>query len=358
MTMIASQQKISGDNYKFKSIKAMVDTGITHIPSDFILPLYMQPRFTRSDNSRDVPTIDLSLVNDPFERKRIATSIVEAAKGWGIFKVHGHGIAERLRKKVLQVMREFFDLPLTDKVQFLGSQGEASGPRYGRTRRGTTGHQSWRDQFHHRIPPLTPSELETWPEKPESYRDTVLEWTKEIHKLSNVLFDLLTEAYNLEPRYFQDLMGVAESTGELDATMLSAYYPRCPQADQASGIVAHTDPTGMVVAIQDSPGLEVLKDGTWIPVAPDPACITISTGDAMEILTNGSCKSCEHRVRVKETQDRVSALVILKPSLDIKLEAAPAFITKGDPTRFIGTNMTYREYLRMFKDKRPEVTFD
>ncbi|KAL3680270.1 hypothetical protein R1sor_023226 [Riccia sorocarpa] len=358
MTVIATQRRMNDDNHKIKSIKAMADTGITHIPPDFILPLYMQPRFTKTDISRDVPTVDLSLVNDPCERKRIATSIVEAVRDWGYFKVRGHGISEILMTKLLLVIREFFDLPLSEKVQFLGSQSDTSSPRYGRTRRGTTGHQSWRDQFHHRIPPLNPKELQTWPDKPEAYRETVLGWTKEIQKLSNVLFDLLAEGYSLEPRYFQSLMGAVEKSAELDATLLAAYYPRCPQADLASGIVAHTDPTSMVLALQDSPGLEVFKDGTWIPVGADPACLTISTGDVMEILTNGSCKSCEHRVRVKETQDRVSALVMLKPRLDIKLEAAPVFITKGQATRFMDTDMTYRQYVTSFKDECPEVSFD
>ncbi|KAL3679213.1 hypothetical protein R1sor_022169 [Riccia sorocarpa] len=155
-----------------------------------------------------------------------------------IMSLYEEGLRNKLefRKAFIEYrgIREFFDLPLSEKVQFLGSQSDTSSPRYGRTRRGTTGLQSWRDQFHHRIPPLNPKELQTWPDKPEAYRETVLGSTKEIQKLWNVFFDLLAEGYNLEPRYFQSLMGAVENSDELDASMLAAYYPRCPQADLAS----------------------------------------------------------------------------------------------------------------------------
>ncbi|OAE35292.1 hypothetical protein AXG93_392s1410 [Marchantia polymorpha subsp. ruderalis] len=332
MTTTVIQRKLNEEYCRnANSIKAMVDSGLTHIPSDFILPQNMQPRFTKSDKSRDVPTIDLSLVV-------------------------GHGISATLRKKLIQVIREFFDLPLSDKLQFLGPSGDTSTPRYGRTRRGKTGHQSWRDQFHHRTPPLDFEELQSWPEKPETYRDTILEWTKEIQKVTDTVFSLLADAYDLQPRRLQNLMGTAESG--MEATMLAAYYPPCPQPDVASGIVAHTDPVGMVVNFEDVPGLEVQKDGTWILVAPDPESLIILTGDAMEIITNGRCKSCEHRVLLKEKQDRVSALVLMKPSLEAKLCVAPEFITSGPPSRFMGMNMTYREYLQTFRRKCSDATVD
>lgn len=87
MTTTVIQRKLNEEYCRnANSIKAMVDSGLTHIPSDFILPQNMQPRFTKSDKSRDVPTIDLSLVNDESERPRIATAVTEAAKEWGVFK--------------------------------------------------------------------------------------------------------------------------------------------------------------------------------------------------------------------------------------------------------------------------------
>lgn len=87
-------------------------------------------------------------------------------------QVVGHGVPEALRKKMLAVGCEFFEMPSSEKVKWTGEHKNlpVETPILGKSRTTTSGHHSWRDLFRHKITPVSDAEVDQWPTIPESYR--------------------------------------------------------------------------------------------------------------------------------------------------------------------------------------------
>ncbi|KAF7032999.1 hypothetical protein CFC21_044127 [Triticum aestivum] len=76
------------------------------------------------------------------------------------------------------------------------------------------------------------------------------------------------------------------------------YYPPCRHPEKVIGITPHHDGLALTLLlhVDDTPSLQVRKNGTWYPVKPLPGALVINVGDILQILTNGTYKSVEHRV--------------------------------------------------------------
>jgi isopenicillin N synthase-like dioxygenase len=63
------------------------------------------------------------------------------------------------------------------------------------------------------------------------------------------------------------------------------YYPPCPQPDKVIGLNPHSDGSGLTILLQvnDIQGLQVKKDGLWIPIAPLPNAFVFNVGDQLEV---------------------------------------------------------------------------
>lgn len=63
------------------------------------------------------------------------------------------------------------------------------------------------------------------------------------------------------------------------------HYPPCPLSEQVIGLTPHGDVSGLTLLLDcgDVPGLQVLKDGQWIPVPPIDAAIIVNIGHVTEV---------------------------------------------------------------------------
>lgn len=77
--------------------------------------------------------------------------------------------------------------------------------------------------------------------------------------------------------------------GEQGQHMAINYYPACPEPDLTYGLPAHTDPNALTILLQDLQvsGLNVLKDGKWLAVKPQPDAFVINIGDQLQV--NHTC---------------------------------------------------------------------
>ncbi|KAI3821335.1 hypothetical protein L1987_08901 [Smallanthus sonchifolius] len=91
-------------------------------------------------------------------------------------------------------------------------------------------------------------------------------------------------------------------------------------------------------------GLQIRKDGIWIPVVPLPNAFIVNIGEILEIVTNGQYKSIEHRAIVHSERERLSIATFLSPNLDGELGPAPSLITPETPPKF--TRVTVAEYFK------------
>ncbi|KAK1554913.1 hypothetical protein Q3G72_018995 [Acer saccharum] len=117
------------------------------------------------------------------------------------------------------------------------------------------------------------------------------------------------------------------------------YYPPCPQPEQFIGLSPHSDFSGLTILLEvnDVQGLQIKKDGMWIPVKSLPNAFIINIGDTLEILSNGTYRSIEHRV--------ISAAAFCSPNLDGEIGPAPSLVTPETPAMFrrIGVVDYYKE---------------
>ena len=61
-------------------------------------------------------------------------------------------------------------------------------------------------------------------------------------------------------------------------------YPPCPLASKVFGLVPHTDSDFLTILFQDQVGgLQLLKDGKWIKVKPNPQALIINIGDLFQV---------------------------------------------------------------------------
>jgi isopenicillin N synthase-like dioxygenase len=106
----------------------------------------------------------------------------------------------------------------------------------------------------------------------------MLEYTKQVMKLGNVLFELLSEALGLNPNYLNEIRcneGLA---------IVCHYYPSCPEPELTLGATKHTDNDFITVLLQDHiGGLQVLYENTWVDVSPVPGALVINIGDLLQV---------------------------------------------------------------------------
>lgn len=105
-----------------------------------------------------------------------------------------------------------------------------------------------------------------------------MKYSDSMKVLAQRLLCIISESLNLPPSYLQ------EAVGEAYQNITISYYSPCPQPDLALGLQSHSDFGAITLLIQDDVGgLEVLKDGMWIPVHPVPDAILVILSDQTEV---------------------------------------------------------------------------
>lgn len=110
-------------------------------------------------------------------------------------------------------------------------------------------------------------------------RYSIETYSAELEKIANTILDLMAKALKMEPHEMRELF---DNGGQ---TLRMNYYPPCPQADLVIGLNPHSDATGLTILLQinETEGLQIRKDGMWIPVKPLPNAFIVNVGDILEV---------------------------------------------------------------------------
>ncbi|CAA0832379.1 2-oxoglutarate (2OG) and Fe(II)-dependent oxygenase superfamily protein [Striga hermonthica] len=129
------------------------------------------------------------------------------------------------------------------------------------------------------------------------------------------------------------------------------YYPPCPQPELVMGFCPHSDASGLTILLQvnETVGLQVKKDGFWVPVSPLPDAFVVNIGDALEVVTNGIYRSIEHRATTNSQTERLSIATFLNPRLDGNLGPAPSLLGPKYPAQF--KTVSGADFMRGFFSK-------
>lgn len=271
---------------------------------------------------REVPLIDLSrLSKNEEERKSCEMDIARASKEWGFFQVINHGISkdalERMMKEKIEIFRQPFEKKSKEDKFFNLSAGSY---RWGTPTATCLKQLSWSEAFH--IPMTDISGVNN---KSHALSATMGQFAITVAGLAQKLAEILAVKLGHKSNFFQE--NCLPSTCYLRMNR----YPPCSVPAEVFGLVPHTDSNFLTILHQDQVGgLQLVKDGKWIAVKPNPEALIINIGDLFQAWSNDVYKSVKHRVMANPWKERFSIAYFLCPSYETVIQSCsePAIYKK------------------------------
>ncbi|XP_057819930.1 oxoglutarate-dependent flavonoid 7-O-demethylase 1 [Cryptomeria japonica] len=300
-------------------------------------------RYIRSEKERpntfplphlDIPVIDMDMFlrDSDLCRQKELEKLGTACQRWGFFQAVNHGIPVSLMERMKGIVREFIQLPLEEKLKYKTQEIEGYGQSFVASDDQIL---DWADMMYLTTLPPENRKMNFWPTKPADFRESVDQYAFEIQKFGNTVLCLLSENAGLKPDHFINMCG------KMTQFMRWNYYPPCPRPDLVLGLSPHSDSGGLTVLLQDDEtvGLQICKDGEWVPVQPILGALVINIGDMLEVISNGIYKSIEHRAVTNMDRDRISIAMFCNPSGETEVGPAPELIDDLHPCQ-------YRRFIR------------
>jgi isopenicillin N synthase-like dioxygenase len=269
----------------------------------------------------DIPVIDVSeLVTGGAGRRAAAARLGEACRESGFFYVIGHGVAEGLQRRLVELSRQFFRQDLETKLRIRMSLGGRAWRGYFRVGDElTSGRPDQKEGLYfgaelpagHSLvqagtplhgPNLFPAEL-------PDFREVVLDYLAALTQLGHRLMAGVALSLGLEKSYFAD-----RYTG--DPLILFRIFNYPPPPDPTLwGVGEHTDYGLLTILLQDDAGgLEVRSRSRWVAAPPLPGSFVCNIGDMLDRMTRGLYRSTPHRVRNPAPRDRLSFPFFFDPN--------------------------------------------
>ncbi|XP_042518828.1 protein SRG1-like [Macadamia integrifolia] len=326
---MASKPVNFGSSLAVPNVQELMKVPINTIPPRYIRTDQDPPIISGAATLPAVPVIDLqkllAVESSDLERARLHSACQE----WGFFQLLNHGVSSSLVKKTKLEIQEFFKLPIEEKRKFWQQPGALEG--FGQAFVVSEEQKlDWGDRFYIQSHPTYIRQPHLFPKLPIPFRDTLDVYSLEMKKLAMALLEQMGKALTMETgeitKIFDDgLQG-----------MRMNYYPPCPRPEQVIGLSPHSDAVGITILLQlnELEGLQIKKDGNWIPVKPLPDSFIVNIGDIMEIVSNGIYRSIEHRATVNSEKERLSMAIFCSPNPDGEVGPARSLIGPGRPALF------------------------
>jgi isopenicillin N synthase-like dioxygenase len=286
----------------------------------------------------ELPLVDVAgLAGDLDEQARVAGELGRAAREVGFLYVTGHGIAQARFDALLDAARNFFALPLEEKMRvYIGRstnhrgyvpEGEEvyAGGTHDRKECYDLGFELPADDPEHLAgnPLLGPNQ---WPGL-SGFREAVSAYYADVFALGRRMMRGFALAMGESATAFDSALTRPPSQLRL------VHYPFDPSAADAHGIGAHTDYECFTLLHATAPGLEVLNGaGDWIAAAPVPGAFIVNIGDMLELMTNGEFIATTHRVR-KVPEERYSFPLFFNLDYATRIAPLPRFLRPGETAR-------------------------
>lgn len=249
-----------------------------------------------------------------------------------------HGVPVETRWRIEAVAREFFALPLEEKRKVRRDEVRVMG--YNDTEL-TKNVRDWKEVFDFSVedPTLVPGNdsegvakwTNQWPEKPAELREACEEYVKEVQKLCDKLMGLIALSLGLPANRFSGFFKDQTSFVRFNL------YPPCSIPHLALGLGRHKDDGALTVLAQDDvEGLEVKRktDGEWVRVKPTPNAFIINVGSALQVWSNESYESVEHRVVVNSEREKFSIPFFLNPAHYTMVKPLEELTSEQNPPKY------------------------
>ncbi|KAL2343557.1 hypothetical protein Fmac_004842 [Flemingia macrophylla] len=287
---------------------------LTGVPERYVRPHHERPIISTTTPLPQVPVIDLSkLLSQDFEETELE-NLHYACKEWGFFQ-------KKFGQREGEGVEGYGQAFVVSEEQKL----------------------EWADMFFILTLPPYLRKPYLFPHIPLPFRGDIETYSAELKNLAIQIIDLMAKALTV------DIKEIRELFGEGIQSMRMNYYPPCPQPELVMGLNPHSDGGGLTILLQanEVEGLQIKKDGSWVPIKPLPNAFIINLGDMLEIMTNGNYRSIEHRAKVNTERERLSIATFYSPGKDVIVGAAPSLVTQKTPAVFktISAGEYYSGYL-------------
>lgn len=111
------------------------------------------------------------------------------------------------------------------------------------------------------------------------FRENLDRYSMEMQKLTVCLLKFMSRNLGLDLETFPNMFVEGRQGVRLNL------YPPCVQANKVIGLSPHSDPNGLslLVQVNDVQGLQIKKNGKWVPVKPVPGAFIVNIGDIIEV---------------------------------------------------------------------------
>ncbi|CAI0470806.1 unnamed protein product [Linum tenue] len=212
--------------------------------------------------------------------------VKEACSETGFFQVVNHGVPTPLIDRAFQVSTHFFDLPADEKLRYSSGSDAPLAPGYNRQ----PVHPPYRSEF---LLMFSPSSAMTniYPANPPHLREVEEEVFTSLSKTASLIEGIINDCLGLPSGLLKEF----NSDRSSDFLMAHQYF--AATEGQTNGLTPHEDSNSITLVFQDDAGgLEVFRNGEWIPATPEPGAIVVNVGDIIQVLSNNKFKSATHRV--------------------------------------------------------------
>ncbi|KAK7335193.1 hypothetical protein VNO80_26969 [Phaseolus coccineus] len=329
----------SGTSLLVPSVQELSKESLSNVSQRYIQPQYEEQMV--SDDTLQIPVIDMKKLLSQESGSSELAKLHLACKEWGFFQIINHGVSSSLVEKIKLEIKEFFNLPMSEKKKFWQSSEHMEG--FGQLFVVSEDQKlDWSDIFYMTTLPTKSRIPHLFPQLSLPLRETLELYSEKMKDLAMVIIGEMGKGLEIEEREMRELF---EDGIQM---MRMNYYPPFPEPENVIGLTNHSDGGALTILLQlnQVEGLQIRKDGMWIPVKPLPNAFVVNVGDIMEIVTNGTYRSIEHRAIVNSEKERLSFATFYSPREDAVIGPWPCFITEQTPPQFksIKVNQYFKDF--------------
>ncbi|MCW2526263.1 MAG: putative Oxidoreductase, 2OG-Fe(II) oxygenase family [Pseudonocardiales bacterium] len=303
------------------------------------------------DSAQFAPVIDISAPS-------AVADLDAACRTAGFFQIVGHGISPAIVDEAMSNVREFFRLPLEEKMKWISTDHSIE---RGYSARGT-------EAFAYSMAMETPFDLvealtvgrnsypaddpvfttaththfaeNIWPNQPARLMESVLTYYDLVEAATHTVTGLMAKALGLPDDFFEE-----RTSHPMDSLRFN-YYSATPEDSEPLpgqfGVGPHTD-YGLITVMYADPdavGLQVADtDGVWHDIVPIPGALVVNLGDLIAQWTNDRWRSSLHRVlpmrsAAGRTIERLSAPYFHATNYETVVECLPSCVSDAEPARY------------------------
>ncbi|KAL1560398.1 Oxoglutarate-dependent flavonoid 7-O-demethylase 1 [Salvia divinorum] len=320
-----------GSSLKVPIVQELAKEKLTAVPARYIRggDDNITPSPDHLPPSTHIPIIDMHKLLHPDSSESELRNLHTACQQWGFFQLINHGAESSIIEKMKYEIQEFFNLPSEEKDEFRQQAADVEG--YGQAFV-VSDEQTldWGDMFFVTTLPPHLRKPHLIPKLPTAFRDSIEGYGAELKILAVKILKFMAKSLGMELEEMEALFDQGTQSMRMN------YYPPCPQPELVTGLYPHSDAVGLTILLQvnEMEGLQIKKDGVWIPVSPLPDAFVINIGDVLEIITNGTYPSIEHRATVNREKERLSIATFLNPKLEAEIGPAASLVGPKTPAKF------------------------